>query len=219
MSITTVTNDSPVHPYRDACQSHIKRKKLIGKIETRIASMEEVPVSLLSLYRGLLRDYEASSYKLMVMQPSPKKDAPRKEQSPTAQLLQEIKAERKEWREIEATVPTPQVKETPKVPLMRLDNSLLRKVSVSSMILIAMSLALLAGCVQCLPRSFLVVQGVKPVVERLQADAQLVGSGGLIPLMFVQDRKDMLHLNILERTITATSSRHSGAGCPHRHRV
>jgi hypothetical protein len=215
---TIVTNEMKVQPYRDACQGHIKRKKLLRKIETKIATMEDVPVSLLSLYRGLLRDYEASSYKLMAMQPAPKESAPRKEQSSAAQLEREIKEEMKQWRNIEANQPSPPVQTTPKVPLMRLDNSIIRKLSVSSMFFFAMCLTLLAEYAQCLPRSLLVVQGVQPVVERLQTDTQLVGSSGLVPLMLVQYRKDMLHFNILQGSISPNSS-HAGSNCPHRYRI
>lgn len=215
---TTATTEMKVQPYRDACQGHTKRKKLLRKIETKIASMEDVPVSLLSLYRGLLRDYEASSYKLMAMQQTSKGNAPRKEPLPSAQLEREIKEERKVWQGIESTVPSPPVKESTKVPLMRLDNSILRKLSVTSMFFIVMSLSLLAGCAQWLPRPLLVVQSVEPVVERLQADTQFVGSGGLVPLMLVQHRKDMLHLDIFKGSIPPRS-RPAGPCCAHRHRI
>lgn len=216
---TTVTNEIQVQPYRDACKGHIKRKKLIRKIEAKIASMEDVPVSLLSLYRGLLRDYEASSYKLMAMRPATKANAPRKEQPSAAQLEREIKEEMKEWRKIEANQPSPPANEAPKIPLMRLDNSIIRKLSVTSMFFFAVCLTMLAGCAQCLPRSFLVVQSVKPVVKRLQADPQLVGSSGLVPLVLVQHRKDMLHLDIFQGTIPTDTSRYSGPSCSHRYRI
>ena len=211
----TSTNEKQLQPYRDACQGHIKRKKLLRKIEAKIHSMEEVTVSLLSLYRGLLRDFDASSYKLLELQRTQDKETRKREKLEPAKVQRGMIEELKELRRMEANLPASVSAVEPKAPMMPLDNSSIRKLAVTSLLFIAMTM--LAGCAQCLPRSLLVVQGVKPVVERLQADAQLVGGGGLVPLMLVQHRKDMLHLDILERTIV-TGSNSTSPASRHRYR-
>jgi hypothetical protein len=51
-------------PSADLLVTHCRRSKLLEQLDERIAQ-DNAPVTLLNLYRGLLRDHEASCYKLI----------------------------------------------------------------------------------------------------------------------------------------------------------
>ncbi len=200
----------PISPFRDACNGHIKRKKFLHKLEVKIEAMEEVPVSLLSLYRGVLRDFDASCYKLLALQRTQELDRRQrvKEQQQEGQkangesirqALDDYLAMGKQHAaRFEANIDQDE-EDDPATPQ---PHPLRNGVMASLLIVCTVALTFLST--RLLPRSpLLVVQSVEPVVERLQADPQLVGGSGLIPLMLVQHRKNMLHLDVLERTAIA----------------
>jgi hypothetical protein len=207
-------------PYRDACQGHIRRKKFLRKLEAKIEAMDEVPVSLLSLYRGVLRDFEASSYKLLAFeQTHQQKPAPKFDLEKFKEQLSQLQEPEEDDEELE------------KAPPVRQGNGILKKVMLSSLVFIALALLLRTGLSRTMlsqpslatastasTSPLLVVEGIEPVVECLQTDSQLVGSCGLVPLMLVQHRKDMLHLDVFQRTVAANSPGNRGCSTVRLHR-
>lgn len=55
---------SNVDPAVDLLNTHRRRSRLLDQLDKRLID-DTVPITLLSLYRGLLRDHEASCYKML----------------------------------------------------------------------------------------------------------------------------------------------------------
>lgn len=206
----------PVHPFRDACASHRRRKRFLRKIEARIEAKEDAPVALLNLYRGLLRDFEASSYKLLQLQRTLEEDHRRRHQEQELRQQQKTDAMMKEGLEqylAKAKQYAGSEEEEEDDDVMPTDNKpAIFRNGVMASILLLMTVALTFLSVRLLPRNpLLVVQSIEPVVESLQADPQFVGRSRLIPLMFVEHAENMLDFDILQRPpIQPTARRSAG---------
>jgi len=92
----------PIQPYRDLSVIHRKRSKRIKKIEVKL-EVENAPISLEALYRGLLRDQEAGCHKILALQRQTDLDR---------QQFEKTKAEREERLIQEALRQRPQQQET-----------------------------------------------------------------------------------------------------------
>ena len=62
--LSTMLESEGFDPAADLLQTHRRRGQMLNALDARIAQAD-APITLLNLYRGLLRDHEASCYKLM----------------------------------------------------------------------------------------------------------------------------------------------------------
>lgn len=71
--VITLSRPLPIQPMRDLSRVHRKRSKRLKQIEAQLTTTA-APVSLQTLYRGMLRDHEASCYKIMALQRQTEQD-------------------------------------------------------------------------------------------------------------------------------------------------
>lgn len=212
-----------VSPFRDACMLHRKRKKFLRKIEAKIDAHADAPLSLLTLYRGILRDCEASCHKLLALQRTQEQDQLNRLKDERLGLMKKAEATAKNdippWEAygkkfkevnlagVDLTKEDDEDAEDNFSPAPSRKSSWMNGVT-NGLLIVALALALLAVVGRDLPRSFFFTQSVETVVERLQTDAQLVGSGRFVPLVLVQHRQDVLDFNILQRPAIAADAWH-----------
>lgn len=106
--VITLSRPLPIQPMRDLSRVHRKRSKRLKQIEAQLATID-APVSLQTLYRGMLRDHEASCYKIMALQRQTEQDdrkntqqqqqEQRRQAKEQAQQLNQILKQRKQLRE------------------------------------------------------------------------------------------------------------------------
>src|SRR5437762_3023786 len=80
----------PINLHRDLYLVHRKRGRRIRKLEA-ILEAGEAPVSLHTLYRGLLRDHEAFCYKMMAIRRQDEQDRQRQEKEKQKNTLAEAR--------------------------------------------------------------------------------------------------------------------------------